>query len=147
MNTKSTSTIAGQVFQRAFEEIPTVLLPFDPTWANGTGYYDYAVKKVRLAVGELAKSVDDENRRIIFIGTRFGTVVIFDRFSDQTNAGVYVANYPKETIFKYLVGTSSITDEAMVNIFGFDNLGQVIEKIAKDFEPKQDIVKQLPLEG
>ena len=72
-------------FDRHYNDITNVL-PFNPEWPNGTGYFDNAVYKVKLQPGELASSIDKVNRRIIFVGTRFGTCVFFERFSRPADA-------------------------------------------------------------
>ena len=59
------------------------LLPkieYNPSWANGTGYFDFAVA---VAVDELSASEDDIGRKILFVPCRLEdlkfTVVLFQR--------------------------------------------------------------------
>ena len=83
------SNLPGKIFQRIFQQIQNEI-PFDPSWANGTGYLDGAVSHT-LPPGKMAKTIDNYDRRVILIGTRFGTVVVFDRYQGQTDGGVYVS--------------------------------------------------------
>jgi hypothetical protein len=78
---------------RVAEEISTVL-PYDPKWANGTGYMDGATM-LELAPGERAKSFDDLGRLIVLVGTVIGTFVFFQRFSNS-GSGVVVSNEPRK---------------------------------------------------
>lgn len=88
-----------EVFQQFYEAIQPVVA-FDPKWNNGTGYYDYAVKAdLGLKPGQMAKceSVAPNSRRIIFIGTRWGNVVLFERYSpkeDGSRSEIIVCNMP-----------------------------------------------------
>ena len=83
-------------FNAIHNRIATVIA-FDPKWANGTGYLDHAVKAdLGLRPGDIAKSTDNLGRGIVFIGTRFGNVVIFDRNhpGDCARPAKVVGNYP-----------------------------------------------------
>ena len=143
------SNQAGRVFEQAFCGITNVIT-FDPTWANGTGYFDGAVK-VPMAIGAVAKSNDTAGRRIILIGTRFGTVVVFDRYSGQTDGGVYVHNHRTNKLLKTTIGDSNISGSSMENILDwFDpakrNIGHLIEEIYAEI--KKGIAKEaIPTEA
>lgn len=131
---------SGKVFKAAFESI-TVELPFDAKWSNGTGYFDGAVD-LPLEPGKLAKSRDPYGRRLIFVGTRFGVVVVFDRFSKQDDGGVYVTNSPLgkgDAVFDLVISHTSVGEYEMSSILGAwghedYNLGARIELAAKCFE-------------
>jgi hypothetical protein len=82
-------------FNASFEAIAKTL-PFNPEWANGTGYFDHAVKGEHaplLGVGEMVKSQDDAGRPLIIIGTPIGNVVVFRRYSKEF--GRYTFNAPR----------------------------------------------------
>lgn len=87
----------------------TATVEFDPTWKNGTGYFDGAVKRAAVAAGTCAKSVcTDTNRRILLVGTDSGTVVIFERYTANTgSAKVIVANTPRALNHIYSGGVVS----------------------------------------
>ena len=122
----TTSNLPGKIFQRIFHEIQTEV-PFDPSWANGTGYLDGAVSHP-LPPG---KTTDNYDRRVILIGTRFGTVVVFDRYRGQTDGGVYVSNRPNSTTIDALMTGTAIGGGEMACVLGdyVPNIGETIEKI------------------
>ena len=127
------SNYPGRHFSYRYQEIEREV-PFDPSWANGTGYMDGAVH-FPLSAGEVAKSVDPHGRRIILIGTRFGSVAVFDRFVDQTDGGTYVLNKPRGPVLGRLVTDTAIGGGEMVDILGdhgVDNIGQTIEMLARE---------------
>ena len=131
------SNAPGRIFEQAYNSIK-VNISFDSKWKNGTGYLNGAIK-VPLQPGELSKSVDDYNRRVILIGTRFGTVVIFDRYKNQVDDGVYVSNKPDNYTFKVLMSGSSIGEGEMSLLVGpwgalDENIGFTIEKLALDLQ-------------
>jgi hypothetical protein len=78
------------LFNSVFEQAEKI--PYDSSWENGTGYFDGAVN-YQLEVGKVAATVDPNNRSILLIGTRWGSVVIFYRY--ENNTGPVVKNYPK----------------------------------------------------
>ena len=86
----------ASVFEGRFSKIDTVL-PFNPNWSNGTGYYSNATQGpncVQLPPGVCVKCTDLSGRKMIFVGTRFGTIVVFQRYSNRDN--VVVHNAPHE---------------------------------------------------
>ena len=123
---------SGLVFNKAWGEIEKEI-PFNDTWKNGTGYFDNAVSMVQLTAGSIAKSTDDKDRRIILIGTRWGTVVVFDRYTGQEEGGVYVTNSPRNKLLKLIISGSAVSETEMINLLGpwgdiSQNIGAVIEK-------------------
>ena len=123
------SNLPGKIFQRVFSEIQSEV-PFDASWANGTGYLDDAVS-YPLPPGEMVKTTDNYGRRVILIGTRFGTVVVFDRFKGQTDGGVYVSNRPRSTTIDSLMTGTAIGGGEMACVLGdfCPNIGETIEGI------------------
>jgi hypothetical protein len=137
MLTKVKPATCASVFFGRFDAIETVI-PFNPNWANGTGYFDNAVRGkncVHLPPGVCAKSIAKDGRKMIFVGTRFGVVVMFQRYTD--NADFFVHNAPTDIDHLGLYNTSGqrrledvrriVGDDDM----GVDNLGHLIEKIFK----------------
>lgn len=93
----------SEVFNTAFNTLSSTgsVIPFNPAWANGTGYFDHAVDGKHaptLAPGQIAASTQAEGpgqgRRLILIGTGFGNVVLFTRYSGSTGPIVY--NIPRD---------------------------------------------------
>ena len=72
-------------------------IDYDPKWANGTGYFDNACTMVELKPGESARSKDDNGRLIYLVGTNNGTIVIFKRYSEETDLKL-CSNSPKRSI-------------------------------------------------
>lgn len=126
-------------FTYAYDGLSAVI-PFNPKWANGTGYYDNAVdgdEAPKLEVGQIVKCFTPapNNRRMILIGTQFGNVVLFDRFTDA-DKGIVVHNAPDEV--KDLVGgmSSNLSEETIYHLVGNvhqgasgNNIGFKIKKV------------------
>lgn len=72
-------------------------IPFNPEWANQTGYFDHAVKDYALAdvatTGTLLWSIDPLGRIILIAPTMVGNVVVFDRYANDPRS-VVVSNRP-----------------------------------------------------
>lgn len=118
-------------FNQAYESILSTI-DFDPAWKNATGYLDAAVEAdLGLKPGALTKFVDDFGRRAIVIGTRFGNVVVFERYSPkgEERSNIWVHNSP--TRVRSLVGTSNIPDYHIGQIVRSEsyNLGLHIERL------------------
>ena len=119
---------------------------FNSGWDNGTDYYNGAVDGPDapvLAPGEMAKSSSIRGRNIILIGTRFGNVVIFQRYYD--NLEVIVSNVPWE-VTKLMSGTSigtRLTDADIGFLTGMpwftkpDNIGRKFETLFEAWEMRQ----------
>lgn len=81
----TTTNYALAQFRQALKEITTVI-PFNPEWHNGTGYFDPLVKvNVDLPYGGRFKTETENGRKIIGIVTPFGNVVVFERYADPAN--------------------------------------------------------------
>lgn len=66
-------------------------IPYNPEWANGTGYYDGLVD-VPFEGTAVRAFKDPSDRWGIILPTKSGNLVIFQRFSDG-QSGVAVSNY------------------------------------------------------
>lgn len=122
-----------------FEEMyntPINEIPFNEEWNNGTGYYDFATK-VDIPVGVVVKSYDTtSSRKLLLIGTRLGTVVVFERYENGKH-GVYVLNAPQAISKRFLNfgnARSSLSQDTIFNLIGtyyndkfHDNIAHVIE--------------------
>ena len=119
----------SKTFQAMFEKIQTVI-PFNAEWNNGTGYFNDIVSQdtVKLENGQMAKSTDTSNRKIVMVGTRFGNVVLFERYSGGLN-DVITSNVPPE-VSKLFGGSSlgSKTSEEVIELL----LGQTYSSIPKN---------------
>lgn len=116
------TTISTPTFDRIFFGAETI--EFNSNWANGTGYFDNAVKSKfapLLNFGEVRSCVSLNNRRLVIIGTNLlgdetENIVLFDRYSDRN--GVIVQNWTAEAKAFLLENfeidmTSSISEEKL----------------------------------
>lgn len=127
----------GNIFNNTFNNAEVEGIEFNPSWKNGTGYFDNAVY-VDLQPGEMRKCRDDQGRRLILIGTRFKTIVVFDRFKNQEDDGVYVTNFKKNVLLGTLLSGNSVGEQEMITLMGSwgnlkHNIGRKIEQIAELF--------------
>lgn len=110
---------------------------FDESWNNGTGYLDGAVRAdLGLAPGETATSTDPHGRRIVFVGTRLGNVVVFERYKDRD---VIVSNMP--TVVSKITGArGDLSDDQCAQILGggVGNVGRDIEELLNAIADAQD---------
>ena len=127
----------GRIFNTAFNDTDLPECDFDESWCNGTGSFDSAVY-FNLQPAEMRKCRDQHGRRIILIGTRFKTIVVFDRFRGQEDDGVYVTNFKTNDLLGNLLSGSSVGEQEMVTLMGHwgllqNNIGRKIEQIAELF--------------
>lgn len=132
----------GRVFYSCLEKIPESV-PFDSGWSNGTGYYDGAVN-APVPVSKWVWSYDPiTNRFIVLIGTRFGTVAIFERYTHGTSkAPVIVCNVPRKgyTIWQTAGLNSQLGERVLTHVLGdpefstiAPNIGMIVETLARLF--------------
>lgn len=129
-------SLQGKIFTEAYNTIKQTIR-YNSDWMDNEGYFPGAITAVKLDIGRLAKSVDDVGRRIILIGTRFGTVVVFDRYTEQVEDGVWVSSRPNSRVIYELMSKGPIGISEMITIMGSwgnigDNIGNVIEHMAKE---------------
>lgn len=126
-----------------FEEMynsPINEIPFNESWHNGTGYYDFATK-VDVPIGVVMKSYDPTTkRRLLFIGTRLGTVVVFERY-EGGKSGIYVMNAPKAISYRFLNfghARSNLSQDTISNFVGTYHDGKFHNNIAHVIETMYD---------
>lgn len=126
----------GRIFNECFLSIHK-LVPFESGWANNPNYFGNIVE-FNLPAGEMVKSMTDNGRRIILIGTRFGTVAVFDARSGQIDGGEYCIDRPRSICLDYLIGKKKIVGQgSMAHILGAwgnygKNIGRQLELIAEE---------------
>lgn len=136
---------AGQVFNaqlvdrfgRLFDSIKDEI-PYDKRWSNGEGGQSNAVWCApKIKSGDMAKSMSPGQRRMIFVGTYYGNVVIYDRFNHETTSVTknhLVYNAPKEldTLIDLCDTDGDLTFELFDDFVGSsdrDNIGLWLKKI------------------
>lgn len=138
MSNKIMSDLTGGNFIERYNKIEKSI-PFNKDWNNGTGYYDGAVHDVKLEPGEEAKSISPmpNNRRIIFIGTQLGTIVLFERYTNGAD-GVIVKNISGAMRRLSIIPDGQVGYDALSNILSYgpeDNIGA---RLARVFDLKKD---------
>lgn len=79
----------NDLFQVAIRHAEAI--PYNPGWANGTGYFDALAK---LSIRSVCKSVDPHGRTILMIPHDVGTIVIFQRLPPSAQNGRLCFHYP-----------------------------------------------------
>lgn len=108
--------MSNATFNAAYDRV-NATIEFNAKWANGTGYYDNAVRDLQIT--EICKTVDNANRKIIVIPTAIGNVVVFERFTNG-DRGIIVSNAPR-AIERFAFGMdlgSSLGDAALAFYLG-----------------------------
>ena len=85
MSYRKENAATNDLFTRAYDSVQDTI-EFKKEWSNGAIGYDYAVygeHAPRIPAGKMIKSSSPNGRRLLFIGTRVGNLVIYDRFSEQ----------------------------------------------------------------
>ena len=119
---------AKETFTSAFNQI-TNSVPYNELWANGTGYLNNAVNDKSITFDEdgYAKSESTAGRKIVFIKTIKGNVVLFERYTDPASS-VIVGNMPRsiEQLFQL---SGSIPSEKVYQVLGEPNHSTVVPNI------------------
>ncbi len=136
--------MSSNIFMEMFDKIETAV-DFNAAWNNGTDYFNGAVDgddAPVVAAGAMVKSTSLKGRKILIIGTRFGNVVIFQRYSDRDD--VFVSNVP-DAVTKLMMG-STIGTRLSEQDIGFltgmpwftepENIGYKIENLFAYWEKK-----------
>lgn len=133
----------SKIFNDAFADltINADILPFNPLWSNGTGYFDNAVDgrhAPALAEGRVVTSVQTtENgtgRRLIMIGTCYGNVVLFDRYNGEGSVIVYNVPQALEQLFMGSMCSGAQSEDQLLTLLGnkfYDNVGERLRNAAK----------------
>lgn len=105
--------------------IATTTIPFDPQWGDNASAYEGAVnpdsaKRVTLTVGDIAASVDPAGNRMLFIGARKGTVLVFERKKGEKRS-TFIFNEPSDEFCRRGV-RPLLTDEHLLLILGLDDI-------------------------
>lgn len=122
------------IFAKALTRVATTV-EYKADWANGTGYFDGAVKDdLGLKPGEQVKFIDDEGRNGIITNTLFGNVVVFQRhIPNGADDIVITSNAPRE--LNSLVPSGALSEDDLLKIIGEPgnhNVGQTLEYLILD---------------
>jgi hypothetical protein len=126
------SNVSPYSFHHAFESAPDI--EFNPKWANGTGYYDHAVKgpdAPKLEIGEIRRCISaaPNNRKILLVGTFLGNVVVFQRYTDRED--IIVSNMPDA--IEVVTGCRGKLDEdKLFLLVGGLNIGMRVNQLLRE---------------
>lgn len=127
-----------QSFERAFESVDKVV--YDAEWRQGD-YFNGACN-AKLDPGQIVGSTvpGQDGRRMILIGTRCGTMAVFERYSPNVGQPfVLVSN--SSAALRFILESGSMDDSAfnrVVNPYNVaDNVGSRLERI---FAGKAEVV-------
>lgn len=133
--------VSGRTFYECLAKIKNYV-EFDTVWSNGTGYYDGACK-VEIPEGTWCWSLDAvTNRFLILIGTRFGTVVVFERYQHGSKTPVIVSNTPRKgyVIWQMAGLNGQLNERVLLHTLGdpefpsaYSNIGIQIEQMSQLF--------------
>lgn len=133
--------VSGRTFYNVLAKLKTKV-EFDPLWRNGTGYFNDATK-VPVPVGEWCWSHDPStNRFIVLIGTRFGTVTVFERYTHGSLSPVIVSNTPKKgyAIWQLAGLNGQLNERVLMHVLGdpefpssCNNIGMQVEQMSQLF--------------
>lgn len=127
---------AYSVFQNVYNHPTALSIDYNSNWANGTGYFDHAVKGDNapiVGIGCVVKSITPDDRKIIIIGTRFGNAVLFDRYTPPEQ--IIACNLPRELQFVWNSQRIQTVDELNIFVFNsdgdenMDNIGKMLEML------------------
>jgi hypothetical protein len=98
---------------------------------NGTGYLDGATA-IEIPDGEIHRAVDQEGRKVLLFGTILGTIVVFERY---TNERTLVAHVPAglqewEVLLNLSSSVADGTVDALAGIGFVGSGGSAPSKIA-----------------
>lgn len=142
----STQTPVLSSFDKAFKNTSTVI-EYSKEWANGTGYYNGAVRGKAAPVlksGDRVKCVSDNGRRMVIIGTKLGNVVVFDRYSER--ADIQVCNLPAHVEFIFGLAGRLTDDQIDFALGGEYNYANLASRIDRMFEAVGQHVEDAPAE-
>lgn len=94
----------SKCFTALYNATPTEV-DFDPTWSNGTGYFDN-LTDVSFGEGTIVKFTDNIQRRGIIISAKGASVVVFERQkpSDLGRSPIIVSNSPYPHVIDFVDG-------------------------------------------
>lgn len=140
---KTNST--GLIFTKFFDEIITSEGEFKEEYRSideESGFINYIklAKVLNLTPGEVKKFFDKSRGcRIIAIGTRFGAVVLYDKYPNQGSFATIATHFKKDVpTLRNVISGFNIGERELFKIIGNgynlrNNIGFKLESMANDF--------------
>ncbi len=123
-----------EAFETAFKNARRI--EFDEKWKNGTGYLDHAAEgkhAPKVSQGQVVSFLDDKDRRGVIVGTKYGNIVVFERYSPEGSetSGVFVCNIADKvrTNVDFIKFERALSLDNLRDILGHngrDNIGKLI---------------------
>lgn len=136
MNTSSAAVAVQKSFlEQSFEKTlgNVTHVPYKPEWKHGD-YFNGACAE-QLKPGEIVASTVEgrDARRMLLIGTRAGTVVVFERYSPNGDSGFVLVSNTCMELRKLVLPSGSIDEDTLMRIVSphkpEDNVGSRMEAI------------------
>lgn len=146
MNTSTPAVAAHKSFlQTAFETILTKVthVPYNPEWRQGD-YFNGACAE-ELAPGQIVASTVEgvDARRLLLIGTRAGTAVIFERYTPGMDCAFVLVSNACMELRNVGLSSGSIDDATLARLVTYykpeDNIGSRLEAIFNMTAPSKRI--------
>jgi hypothetical protein len=136
----TTSFSVTGLFDAKFTAITDVLV-FDPRWNNGTGYFDHGVEGEFAPVipsGIVCKTEASNGRKMIFVGTPLGNIVVFQRYDGR---GPIVSNQAFNLRSAAIIENGSLSIDELRKVLGDEhgfqeNIGNYLDHIKNLFTPQ-----------
>lgn len=132
MNTHSHPVIEKSFLQLSFEEAYANVrqVAYQKEWRHGSYMNGACQYKLDPGVVVCSKADAPDNRRMLLIGTRAGTVVVFERFTPRYDEEfVLVSNAP--AALRFIIPSGRIEEGTFVNVINpykpTENMGSRLE--------------------
>lgn len=120
------------LFEHAFSRAERQI-PYDPKWEKPPGKYEGAVAgpyAPSVQVGRTLASIDERGLKYLFVGTRFGNVLVYEPFpNNDTDAVVYRIQLPSQVQRMQWFHGYQLSEELMLLAVGHDRTPNVGVKL------------------
>jgi hypothetical protein len=122
-------------FLSRFNDAGIKTIPFNSNWVAGTSHFDCSVNGedlLKLRPSEMVKCISNDRRKMIFVGTQLGPIVVYERYANIDT--IIVANMSAKLLVTNLVRLGALCTTELVQILDSQcNLGDLIKRIAGAF--------------
>lgn len=125
MNSITTVVSVGQAFDAVYVRASSI--DYNRAWENGTGYLDNAVAgkhAPNLLPGDIVSSITPTGRKILFLNTTIGNIILFKRYTNKEDV---IAWHASAAMRKFIgnKAENAISLEAFQYIFADGKLPNV----------------------
>lgn len=128
-------------------DLVEVEIPFDPKWdidlgRVGAGCFDNLISLLKLEDGEEVKSTCPvTGRKLIMIGTKYGTMVFFQRYGNRSDTIAH--DGPQNNNLMFVLGDLSLTEKRFLSRMGKIGDNYDTSKIFLETSTKVNIMAKL----